>query len=68
MTILENNIFIIRFFDCTVDVSTFICTFVVSSSNEVHVILSKTFKKMQNYKFSYFYYVDFINNSTIKSE
>ena len=32
---------------------------------KVHVILSKTMKKIQNYKFSYFYNVDFINNSTL---
>ena len=32
---------------------------------KVHVILSKTFKKIQNYKFSYFYNVDFINNSIL---
>ena len=36
MKILESYIFklIIRDTDCTVDVSTFICTFVVSSPNE----------------------------------
>ena len=35
---------------------------------KVHVILSKTFRKIQNYQFSYFYNVDFFKYSTIKSE